>query len=398
MMLKRLVKERSLDYYFWRILYVVVKPFSILLSASLLGSDGANLVSLAVIVSTTMMASLSFGTYKALIKSDEDNNVKIFRKSLFLFNCIIIFSISILVFYIEKDYLDSYLFIVLFLITEHVGFDEARIKLYEGNRSSWALENFFRSLFIPVLVLLIYFLGGETYLIPMLLLFFLNILVSRKREGLFSELINSFSTIFSNGDFFKFYFHQINYFITSIMSKLAQQSDRYFFTAFSYETLWVYTIISQIASSVTMIYEMTVLSEMKSKVAKQKNHVWTLFNRNEINLIVISILISLVAFLVAGYFFIDELFHTKFLILFTLLIFSSIIACASMKNSEKMFWHLDSSVKYRNIESLSFIFGHVVFLPVLIGTGSVYLVKLPSVITMSSRVIVSKFFLGSNKE
>ena len=214
MLLTKLLNNKNTPYYIWRLLYVAVKPLAILIAGRFLGGEVANLISLAIIISTTMMASLSFGTYKYIFKyktGARNNYYQYLRRNVFIINMLAVSVISIALSFTAEVALDSVFFILLWVVVEHVIHDETRVLLYAGNRTEWARTNFLRSsfiFFIPVLCIL----SDSHYMSEMLILVaFLNVLYSIRNRGLFYKIHIGMRMVFTKR-FFRFYLNQINYF------------------------------------------------------------------------------------------------------------------------------------------------------------------------------------------
>lgn len=384
------------EYYFWRALYIAIKPLALLVSAELNDVDITNTLALAILISGTLMASLSMGSYRRLfvyssspLKYAFANNV---RKAIFKFNTLILFLTALLLSFFFP--ITGTIFIVLFVITEHVIHDESRILLYEGNRVGWAKNNCLRSLFILAIPLFIYLIDHESsVIITMIMLFGLNVIYSVFRDGLFNATRESFSLL-RRKLFYKRYKQNFNYFVSGTTNRLIQQSDKFLFSIISYELLWVYTLLCQIFNVPLVMFEMVFMSELKTRVAKLKIHYFTWLNFIQVRALTAVTIFSAILYLVVSY-LTKELVSQDFIIMAFIICCANYLSAASMQNSEKLFWYLGDAVKYRKLEMRALLLGHLVFVPVVLLVGSHVLVKLPNIVSILVKLRNSKKWLAS---
>lgn len=390
------MKILKYEYYFWRGLYITVKPLSLLLAASFGKTDFINLLALAILFSGTLMASLSMGSYRDLFVNHSNkvkyNYLNNTRKAIFKINASILIFIALFFSFFYS--IELCLFIVFFIITEHIIHDESRILLYGGNREGWAKNNCLRSLFIPLIPLLI-FVGNDEVspLFIMFVLFVFNGMFSYFKKGLLNTSKISFYLLFRR----RFYYNYtkcFNYFVSATTNRMIQQSDKFLFSIISYELLWVYTLLCQMLNIPLVMFEMVFMSELKSKVAKLKIHCFTWLNSKQIKVLTIITIVSLLIYSVTS-FYIPELLSIEFMMLVAIICCSNYLSALSMQNSEKLFWYLGDANKYRKLEMFALIVGHIIFAPLVLIAGNHMLVKLPNIISVLVKLRNSKKWLAS---
>lgn len=369
-------------------MYVAIKPASLLLSTALIDKNFSNMMAMSIAISGSLMASLSFGSYKKIFRKGKSTRYLEYysnmRRSLFGLNFIIILLIGILVSLILKN--TVILFICMFVILEHIIHDEARIHLYSGDRVKWAQQNCLRTLFIPIIPCLMVLLDGinNNLIYIMLFLLVINIIYSNYRNDLLGFNSKSCFNLLRR-KFYLYYFSNMNYFISGSVNRVMQQSDRFIFSLISYEIFWIYAILTQIMNIPLMFFELTYMSNMKSKIAKISNYRFKLINQKQIkNILVISFFSSILYFL-TGY-FIKELLTYNFLVMAFIIVMANFVSATSMINSEYLFWSVDNPSLFRRIEFSSFLIGHVLSVPILIFTGNNILSKLPNILSITLKI------------
>jgi len=387
------------EYYFWRGLYITIKPLSLLFAASFSETDFTNLLALAILFSGTLMASLSMGSYRDLFVNNT-NKVKFSyinntRKTIFKLNTMILILIALgCSFYYP---IELCFFIVFFIITEHVIHDESRILLYDGDREGWAKSNSLRTLFIPLIPLLI-FIGNDEVspLFIMSVLLVLNGFYSYFKKGLLKTTKTSFYLLFRRRFYYN-YTQCFNYFVSATTNRMIQQSDKFLFSIISYELLWVYTLLCQMLNIPLVMFEMVFMSELKTKVAKLKVHYFTWLNSKQIKALSITTIFSLLGYSITS-FYIQEFLRLEFIILVVIICCANYLSALSMQNSEKLFWYLGNANEYRKLEMFALIVGHIVFAPLVLILGNHILVKLPNMISVLVKLRNSKKWLVNWKK
>jgi len=366
-------------YFLWRLLYIGLKPGTVFFSAKFLSSDVANTVSFAIVVSSTLMASLSFGTYRLTFKNNDSEKTAYyenFRRGVFLFNLGLLIIISVLVLVFGDYSLDVVIFLLLFVVSEHVVHDESRVFLYQGNREKWARHNFLRSSFIALLPIGFWLFPslGLGYL--MAILFAGTIFTSLLFNGL-SRVSFEIIKLPLSRTFYRRYLKQSNYFVSSFISKFNQQSDRYLFAFMSYDTLWIYTLIAQIGSVSLMFFEMTYMSSFKAKIVEERNYHFQFLSFAQLKAMFSAIFISLIVYLIASM-QLSELLEYNYLACFLIFVIVNMFAATNMLNSEKLFWYLNKPSKFTRVELGSFLFGHLLVVPLVLLSSAIVLVRIPT--------------------
>lgn len=389
-------KRSKIEYFAWRGMSIAIKPLALFLSYKLIGDSFSNILALAILLSGTLMASLSMGSYRNLLLFKKGTTKYIYfnniRKVIFAINTIIITLVTLIFSIIFEPILC--VFIGLFIITEHVIHDEVRLLLYNGDRTKWAKNNCLRTLFIPCIPLLIYCTNDQiSYLIIMLCLFFVNALFSYLNKGLF-KLTKSSTYLLGKKKFYINYRKQFNYLVSATTNRIIQQSDKFLFSIISYELLWLYTLLCQMLNIPLVMFEMVFMSELKAKITKIKNHTFTWLNSSQIKALTLVSLMSLVAYGVTSY-YIPELLEINFMIMALIICVANFTAALSMQNSEKLFWHLGDAKKYGRLEISALIIGHLIFAPLVLILGNYMLVKLPNIISILVKLRNSKKWLAN---
>ena len=389
-------KITKYEYYFWRGLYIAIKPSALLIASNLNGDSLANLLAIAILISGTLMASLSMGSYRNLFKYKAHENklthANNTRIAIFKINSLAVITLSLAISLIYP--LNTCLFIALFVLTEHVIHDEVRLKLYNGNRKEWAKYNCIRTLYIPLIPVMMYLSGEElSYLIIIICLFIINGIFSYSRKGLF-QLNRQSIYLLTKQSFYKNYKKQFNYLVSATTNRIIQQSDKFLFSIISYELLWLYTLLCQMLNIPLVMFEMVFMSELKAKITKIKNHTFTWLNSSQMKALTLVSLMSLVAYGVTSY-YIPELLEINFMIMALIICVANFTAALSMQNSEKLFWHLGDAKKYGRLEISALIVGHLIFAPLVLILGNYMLVKLPNIISILVKLRNSKKWLAN---
>jgi len=375
-----------LSYLFWRLAYIAIKPLAILLAAKLLDGSSASLLSLAIAISGTLMASLSFGTYRLLFRTRGQNTrteqAELLRKGTFLFNGIIVClcgAVASLVFGLETA-----AFVSLFVITEHVVHDESRILLYAGSRERWARENCLRTLFVLVLPIVVYFSKGYISLLAALLIAaVLNAILSTVRGGLFRVRTQTFSVLM-RWSFYRAYRRRISYFMSATLNRFNQQSDRYIYSFLSFETLWVYSLVAQIGNLPLMFYEMSHMSKLKESVAQERTHRFQWLPRRQVVTLTGASGLAFVVYIFVGA-TTPEIFEPLFIALLFFILTINYIASTSMFNGERLFWAMHDAKKFARLEVSASLAGLVAAIPVAVS-GMLFLVNIPKALSLIVRI------------
>lgn len=369
-------------------MYVGIKPLAIYLSALLLSDYLANLLATAILISTTLMASLSLGTYKQVLKASPGRKrvyYEMVRRTVFLINSAVLLLVCIIScsFFYWKDVV----FVLLFVVNEHVIHDEVRLILYGGRVKQWAFENSVRTLFVLAIPLVVVIVPAD-HLTVLTILVTINVLYSVTQRGLFFNLNRSLFFI-ARSKIYIIYASQFGYFISSVASKFGQQSDRYVFLMLNAELLWLYSLISQIASIPLMAFEMAHMSRFKANIANIKKHQFGWLNNAQVGLMVGVCIASAALYALLGLQF-ANLFDSDFVVLFLLLLASTFIAATNMLNSEKLFWHLSSSSSYLKIDLRAAALGYLLVAPLVIYFHLLLCVRLPSLVYMFYKIWEAK--------
>ena len=384
------------EYYFWRGLYITIKPLALIISTNLNGEGFSNLLAIAILISGTLMASLSMGSYRNLFKFKDDktkfNYANNTRKSIFKINTALVIVISLFTSLFYS--LDICLFIAFFVLTEHVIHDESRLKLYSGNRKDWAKYNSLRTLFIPLIPILLYFSNDwVSYLYIVIFLFFINALLSYSQKGLFQANKGSIYLL-TKKNFYLNYKKQFNYLLSATTNRAIQQSDKFLFSIISYELLWLYTLLCQMLNIPLVMFEMVFMSELKAKITKVKRHSFTWLKAVQLKALTIVTLMSILAFCIASY-HIRDLLEPQFIFMGIVICFANFLSALSMQNSEKLFWHLGDAKKYGRLEMTALLIGHLLFVPLVLILGNFMFVKLPNIISILVKLRNSKKWLAN---
>ncbi len=375
------------EYYLWRGVYIGIKPVSLLITAKFLSEGVANYLSLSIIISSVLMASLSFGSYRSLLDPDSDDNLlkasEKNRRSLFIVNMGILFFIAFAVWIFSSE-ATFVVFIFMFVVTEHMIHDESRLILYSGDRVRWAKLNSIRTSFILIAPLLCYF-TGEQYLVSwMFCLFVINLIYSYKTEGLMYDI----SVYKINQKFLRNYLDHFNYFQSSLISKLSQQSDKIIYGIVLYETLWIYTLTAHLANIVLTYFEIVYMSRFKSRILKVKDFGFSFINRSQtFQMFVVSLLVVVLYYIIFEFYF-NEVDSNIYILLF--LLFGNYIMATNMMNSERLFWKLKRSKDFHAIEVKSFIVGQLFITPFILFYGFFAFSKLPALFSASFKIIKAK--------
>lgn len=384
-------------YYIWRAMYVGIKPISLYLSTVIVDESFSNMMALSILISGSLMASLSFGSYKKIFSERARlRNVTYFqnaRRAIFKINILVISFASILGSYFLDH--NVIVFIVLFVFLEHSIHDESRIFLYSGDRTKWARHNCLRTLFIPIIPLVSSLFENRsiTSIDIIIALTVINLFYSKFINGLFDFNKHTFAMLLRKR-FYRYYFSQLNYFFSATINRVMQQSDKFLFSFISYEILWLYTIFSQIMSIPLMIFELNFMSELKAKIAKIKKHRFTLLNNKQINYIIFASFIALIIYISSGY-FIEQLISFEFVLMAIIIMGANFVSAISMLNGERLFWYLKDASRFRNLEIIAFLLGHIFLAPLIMITGSYLLVKLPNMLSMLIKIRNSHRCLNS---
>lgn len=384
-----------MPYFLWRISYIAIKPLAILFAAKFLNADSASLIALAIAISGSLMASLSFGTYRFLFQARSQSlrlqRADLMRKSTFLFNIIILClfgSIAALIFGHE-----TVAFVTAFVITEHVVHDESRVLLYAGSRERWARENCLRTLFVLAVPVLTY-IGGDhvSLLAAMLIATFVNVVISTARGGLF-RLRHQTIFVLVRPSFYRMYRRQFNYFVSGTLNRINQQSDRYIFSVMSFETLWIYSLVAQIGNLPLMFFEMSHLSRLKETVAQQKAHSFQWIPRRQLLTLAA---VSIFAILTYGLIGVTtrELFNTLFVTLLISTLAVNYLAATSMFNGERLFWALRDGGLFARLEISAFV-ACLIASVFVVASGRLPLVVLPKALNLLVRIRNSHRWLQS---
>ncbi|WP_156497923.1 hypothetical protein [Oleiphilus sp. HI0043] len=344
-----------------------------------MSAEVANTLSLAIVLSATLMASLSFGSYRLLFKyadTDRANYYEGVRIGIFLFNLFLLIVIAVFLILYEFYHYEIIVFIGLFIISEHIVHDESRVYLYQGNREKWARHNFFRSLFI-ILIPLGVLIQPEVDLSHWMVVFFVITLITSVVSGGLLKGSARHGKILFGSNFYKEYLRQSNYFLSSFVSKFNQQSDRYLYALISYETLWIYTLIAQIGSLSLMFFEMTYMSNFKANIVKDKNYRFQFLSGPQLKTMSGTILISVLVYAVACT-QLTELQESLNVICFVVFVAINLVAATNMLNSEKLFWYLNKPRIFTRIELFSFLFGHLLIVPIVLMSGLIVIVRIPT--------------------
>lgn len=384
-------------YYIWRAMYVGIKPFSLYLSTLIVDESFSNMMALSILISGSLMAALSFGSYKKIF-SDGSRLKKVnyyqnARRAIFKINALVIFYFSILGSYFLDH--NMIFFVSMFVLLEHSIHDESRIFLYSGDRIKWARHNCLRTLFIPAIPILssLFEENSITFIDIIITLTVINLFYSKFINGLFDFNKHTFAMLFRK-KFYRYYFIQLNYFYSATITRVTQQSDKFLFSFISYETFWVYSILSQIVNIPVMIFELTFMSELKTKIAKIKIHKFTFLNNKQVILIIFSSFMSIVIYLSSSL-FIKQLQNYDFLCMAIIGLLANFLSAISMQNSERLFWHLKEASRFRNLEAIAFLLGHIFLVPLILVTGSYLFVKLPNIVSVLIKIRNSHRCLSS---
>jgi len=359
------------------------------MAAKLFSTEVANLLALAILISTTLMAALSFGSYRNLIntknsklKSDYYNSV---RRAVFAVNLLLVLLVC-LAFSLLIDF-EKCAIIFLFVINEHIIHDESRIHLYKGERRKWACNNFLRTTFIPIVPLLAWYFSQpsiEGILIFMLAFTVFNLSLSRFRGGLMALNYRDIVLI-TKKYFLRRYLLLASYFVSSVFSKGAHQSDRYLISIIFYNELWVYSLLSQIANIPLVFFEMGYLSKFKSELSQHKYRLFQWLEKKQVAIMFLVSVLSFFVYMIVGM-YTDNFFEQKYIILFIIILFSNLISSTCMLNNESLFWLLNKPSQFSALESKAVILGYGLSLPVVIFLNTMLLVKLPSLLTNLFRI------------
>lgn len=383
------------SYFFWRITYIAIKPVSILLANELLGDESANLVALAVLISGTLMAALSLGTYKNIFKyrsgSIRTEYFQKIRRLVFLLNFALLSFIAGGALYWGGVAPAG--FVLLFVVAEYVVHDDSRISLYSGDRLAWARQNSLRTLFVPLVPLLSagFSIGLD---VAMLVLFFLNAFVSFCLGGVFRIDNSIVALLFKRRSYFR-YFSQFNYFLSSISNRVVQQSDKFIFSALNYELFWLYTIVCQVANLPLMFFEMSYMSAFKARVAKSVDHVFSWLSLGQVMTILMVSGLAIVVYALAVI-YIPELGSSLFILMFMVILMVNFTSAISMQNSESLFWSMSDKRKFAKLELQALLFGHLVAVPIMFF-GFYALAKAPNLISILFKIRNSKKWLSCTK-
>jgi len=359
------------------------------MAAKLFSTEVANLLALAILISTTLMASLSFGSYRNLInaknsqlKSDYYNSV---RRAIFGVNIFIVLLLS-LAFTIFFD-VEKCAIIFMYVVNEHIIHDESRVHLYMGDRRKWARNNFLRTTFIPIVPFLAWYCSQpstEGILIFMLAFTVFNLCYSRFRDGLmafgYRDLV-----LLTKKYFLRRYLLLASYFVSSVFSKGVHQSDRYLISIMFYNELWVYSLLSQVANIPLVFFEMGYLSKFKSELSQHKYRVFQWLEKKQLVIMFMVSILSFFVYMIVGA-YTDDFFEQKYMILFVIILVSNLISSTCMLNNESLFWLLNKPSQFSALEFKAVILGYGVALPIVIFLNTMLLVKLPSVLTNLLRI------------
>lgn len=389
------VNTASLPYFFWRIAYITIKPLTILLAAKLLDSGSASLISLAIVISGTLMASLSFGTYRLLFRTRgqplRSQRAEILRKGTFLLNSTIVCILGAVA--TPAFGVEAAAFVAVFVITEHVIHDESRTLLYAGSREKWARENCLRTLFVLAIPLVVY-LSKESVslLVALMIAAAVNTTLSVMRGGLFRVPLQVLGALIRPG-FYRSYRRQFNYFISATLNRLNQQSDRYIFSLVSFETLWIYSLVAQIGNLPLMFFEMSHMSKLKESVASQTTLRFQWLPRKQI-----LTLTAVSAFAILIYAFIGvttpEFVTPVFMVLLLSILAVNFIASAAMFNGERLFWAMNDAKRFARLEMSAFGAGLLAAAPVAVS-GILLFANVPKALSLIIRLRNSYRWLRS---
>lgn len=385
----------NLPYYIWRGLYIAIKPTALFISSEIVDVGFSNLMALSILISGSLMASMSFGSYKKIFSQGKrSRNIAYFqnaRRAIFILNILIIFFISMLAsFFLDHNII---LFVVLFAILEHSIHDESRIYLYSGDRTKWAQHNCLRTLFILLIPLILGLIEDPalTFVDIILLFSVLNFIYSKQKNGLFDFNKYTFAMMF-RVKFYRYYLTQFNYFVSATVNRVMQQSDKFLVSFIGYEILWIYTILSQIMNIPLMMFELTFMSELKAKIANLRIHRFSLLNKAQIFFVIYASLMSIILYVCAS-FFIEQLMHFEFIFMAMIILSANFISAISMLNSERLFWHLKEPSLFRDLEAAAFVLGHIFLVPIIIFTGTYLFVKLPNIVCVLIKIRNSRKWL-----
>lgn len=381
----------SAEYYFYRAAYLFVKPGAIFFAAKLLSKEYGNLLSLAILIASTLMASLSFGSYKSVVRAKNKDNIthqkvtnKI-RKGIFIFNILGLGFLTLLICLLLGD--ARYAFIFIIIVCEHIIHDETRLILYSGNRERWAKVNFYRSLYLPFIPIVCYLLSIESYVGLFILssFFFISVAIySFNNHGLLYINKENIFFLFSN-TFFKRYVKLSSYFLSSFLSKGVQQLDRYLVAFLFYESLWVYSLLSQIATFPLTFFEMSFMSRYKEKVSRKKAVFSLMGLKNTFYYWLVSFFASTV-YIVLSLTILKELYDWKFAVAFVVAILTGYVSAIVMLNNESLFWKIKKPSLFSRLEFQAFIVGASLGLIFVVFFSVIYLAKVPNLLVSIMRL------------
>jgi hypothetical protein len=385
------------EYFFWRALYITIKPLSLYLASRLIGNDFSNLLALAILCSGIFMASLSMGSYRKIFTSKESKvkteYYQVLRRSIFVFNVLILTAISLVISFFSN--IGITLFILLFVINEHLIHDEVRLLLYRGERTSWARQNCIRTFFIPLLPTLMFYFDNDKVLplLIMCLLLAFNAFYSYKTKGLLSTSSAVYKHLMKR-KFYSKYAIQLNYFFSATINRIIQQSDKFLFSIINFELFWIYTLLCQVINIPLLMFEVVFVSELKAKIAQIRKHSFTWLNRKQLVVITCVTAMAVVLYIFMGL-VIPELLQIEFIGIALFICLANYFSATSMMNSEKLFWHLGNAKKYRELEFSALIMGHILLAPIIIYFGWFLAAKVPNVISILFKLRNSKKWLSN---